>query len=64
MFEFELKYTLRSSGLTMHLMESLWSPFDPAAREASRNFHRVALRSVPCKTEVKDRCVRIRSMRE
>ena len=44
MFEFELKYTLRSSGLTMHLMGSLWSPFDPAAREASRNFHRVALR--------------------
>ena len=39
----------------MHLTAPLWSPFDAAAREGSRNFHRVSLRSLPCKTEVKDR---------
>ena len=39
----------------MHLTAPLWSPFDAAARVSSRNFHRTSLRSLPCKTEVKDR---------
>ena len=47
MFEFELKYTLRSSGLTMHLTAPLWPPLDLAGREYSRKVHRVRLRLIP-----------------